>query len=1023
VIRLRTFGEAIIELGSTRISPAWERGFALALYLAVERERRVTRGVLQTLLFPRAESSNAAHSVRQLLYRLRQVGYPVLSHADSVWVNESAVEDDFRELLAAQHLTPSQFDRISGGFLRGYDPTFSQPFAEWCDELRSLIGMRLQHRITSQLAELRVSGDWVLAERAARASLAIDPFNEEGTLSLAESLAMSGSKMQAIQLLDRFINEVGSANSDLSIPATLLRRRICDRLKSRNGGPHMDGVSPLIGRALEMQTALHRLRLAKDGRPQVLVLEGPPGIGKSRVAEEVLKNGHLQGFVSAAYACREFERLRPLGALSSLITALLSLPGSLGADPSSLRVLQRLSGAELVQEQTFRNSDILAAETSRALRDTLGAICQEAPLVLLLEDCQWLDVDSQQILLQAAAVQHERVLLLMTTRDDRISRDLPQYSRTACEYVAIQLAPLSDAHARILAESSLRSSDCPSDTLIDWCVQSAGGNPLFVIELARHQKSGAATFCVPSSLRDLIRDRIKALPDSMQVILCTIALLQPFCSPSLLAATTELPTYLLAESLQRLESEGFVSYSEDRILCTHGIVSEVALSAQGSAAKASLAVTAAKSLSVVARRESDTSASWRAAELFALGGAAHASVQAFRRCARSAMREGIPAAAVSSFDQALRVSRDHSEQRELLIERVGAADAAGDLDAIFSSVETLSATDEDLVKSTPNVYLAFSTARFVTGKGIASQKEQLFSIASDARCSILERLRAVRLLLINAEHSLSRCDAHRAYALTKEFPTQSSGTEAVQHQLVEVVYHTTFGDLSRALNAADALVPAGWHTRRSLDGDRAVGNAAFAYYRLGAVSKARELLQLLFRRATQAGSLIEAHRSAAMLGTVALDLGELSEAENWILRAEEVLHSTTNAYFVGGHVSNKVKLSILLGDSGLAEKYLVEALERFPITQCGRDRLIAKAFSLRINQLRGQFELSPADLRRLVAEHRRARRYGMHDEFMIVTWRGLCMNGQCLEGTKLLNAYLQLHRRDRYPVPKELACA
>src|SRR5262245_23934648 len=78
MLRLRTFGKSVIEIGTERILPTHERAFALVLLLAADR-RRHSRSVVQEMLFGDQMEPKGSHSLRQLVYKLRQRGLAVES--------------------------------------------------------------------------------------------------------------------------------------------------------------------------------------------------------------------------------------------------------------------------------------------------------------------------------------------------------------------------------------------------------------------------------------------------------------------------------------------------------------------------------------------------------------------------------------------------------------------------------------------------------------------------------------------------------------------------------------------------------------------------------------------------------------------------------------------------------------------------------------------------------------------------------------------------------------------------------
>src|SRR5688500_6866975 len=113
VIRLRTLGRSRIEIGATAVGPDSELFFGFVLYLAVERGRPVPRGRLRELFWPQASEEKARHSLRQLLYRLRQLEVDVQASAGHVTLPASQVDVDFARV--ADHLAAPAGESGGGG--------------------------------------------------------------------------------------------------------------------------------------------------------------------------------------------------------------------------------------------------------------------------------------------------------------------------------------------------------------------------------------------------------------------------------------------------------------------------------------------------------------------------------------------------------------------------------------------------------------------------------------------------------------------------------------------------------------------------------------------------------------------------------------------------------------------------------------------------------------------------------------------------------------------------------------------
>ncbi len=133
MIHVRTLGTSQIDAGDARVMPTAARKFALLLHLSAERGRRVSRAALHDLIFPDQTERNAHHSLRELVYQLRQFGVHIASDAAGVELASDAVRCDYAELIERERPDPNQVNAAAGGFLPGYAPTLSDAFTEWYD--------------------------------------------------------------------------------------------------------------------------------------------------------------------------------------------------------------------------------------------------------------------------------------------------------------------------------------------------------------------------------------------------------------------------------------------------------------------------------------------------------------------------------------------------------------------------------------------------------------------------------------------------------------------------------------------------------------------------------------------------------------------------------------------------------------------------------------------------------------------------------------------------------------------------
>ena len=236
-IRLFVLGDARIETPKGVIEPKAEMVFSSALYLILCRGQSVARRDLEELLWPDASPPTASHRLRQTLVKLKKVGVPVQAAGMTrLCLSANTASTDLETTVEARlRLPTTQWGDLT--VLSGYDPTFSPGFSRWLDEKRTIITGSLTRLILLQLGQFRSKGLWAEVETAAVTLLRLAPLNEEATLALAESLTMRGSKLEGVQVLDAYLSEVGDERDDLRLPASILRKRIVDRMPAHARSP------------------------------------------------------------------------------------------------------------------------------------------------------------------------------------------------------------------------------------------------------------------------------------------------------------------------------------------------------------------------------------------------------------------------------------------------------------------------------------------------------------------------------------------------------------------------------------------------------------------------------------------------------------------------------------------------------------------------------------------------------------------------------------------------------------------
>jgi eukaryotic-like serine/threonine-protein kinase len=309
----------------------------------------------------------------------------------------------------------------------------------------------------------------------------------------------------------------------------LLSTRSSDRpdaheIARRLGAPTVDvperddDEHALYGRETELGllgAALWRTRHPEEGDASVVFVEGLSGVGKTALLQHFSKNIHRTAEVVVLEGrCYERESV-PYKGLDVLVDALrvklledtkaeqrLPWPRQMSALARLFPVLRDLPGLS-APSPALEDPISVRREALGALAELLHRFCERAPLVLQLDDAQWCDRDSIRFIADLLRPSRRpRLALVFSVRTEDLPRpppllELRERLSAPTSGLSIQrvvVNPLPTAVARALANDHLARTvshedfDDPGrrDDMADAIAKASSGNPLFVLELARH---------------------------------------------------------------------------------------------------------------------------------------------------------------------------------------------------------------------------------------------------------------------------------------------------------------------------------------------------------------------------------------------------------------------------------------------------------------------------------------------------------------------------------------------------------
>ena len=553
MIELRALGAAEILTSSATITPSQDIVFAAGLYVVVQRGKPISRAALASLLWPRAGLQSRTHRLRQTIQQMKKLGIVLTADRTTVRLASDAAVSDFDSLTDAESKLRNELSE----FLPGYIPRCSETFRDWVDARRGEVHADITRVLIRELERLRRQADWSAVERMAMRCLALDPFNEAAVLAQAEAAAMRGGKRAAVSILDHYIAEVGNPASELRLPATILRRRVIERIPDST--PLLNPDPPFVGREAEMARLVKGLDGARGGNGSVALIVGEPGIGKSRLSAEIARFAELQGARVQRAKCRRTDVDRPLSLFVDIVPHLREMPGALGCSPETFTWLKRLTEFEHRPDETTKplDSEIWFQNVRGALFDLLDSVADERCLVIVIDDIQWLDAPSASVLHRIEEWCRGRRVFLIINSHPTKSAFLAGSERNRTD--AITLSGLAGGASAALLRSILPGSVVdPESEFLDWCLSVAEGNPFFLQELAHQWLETGHRYEAPPSVSRVLQERLSRLREEALRVLQTSAVLGDLATVDRAIQVLEYQPHLLISAVEELSKAGML---------------------------------------------------------------------------------------------------------------------------------------------------------------------------------------------------------------------------------------------------------------------------------------------------------------------------------------------------------------------------------------------------------------------------------------------------------------------------------
>jgi len=427
---------------------------------------------------------------------------------------------------------------------------------------------------------------------------------------------------------------------------------------------------PFVCRDGELQLLAAGLEDALAGRTGFFLVAGEPGIGKTRLVDELGETAAARGFSVLRGGCWEAGGAPPYWPWIQILRRLG------GGDELVARLLSGASGDGALQGEQVLLFDAVASR--------LAAAAVEAPLLILLEDLHAADHASLHLgAFVAGGLRGARALLVGTHREGEAwlpETIAPLLGRIARHARSVSLQRLDRAGVALLLQ---RAGTSPPALAGDLHAVS-GGNPLFVHELLRIGWGRTGASALPDGLAAAIREHLGAVAPAVRELLEVAAAIGRECGVATLSESAAQPPEVVAEAMAAAVRAGLVDEkAAGRWAFSHGLVRDVLHRQMAPARRADLH-----------RRAADALERLHTGDPSVMAEVAHHLLAAGPSCAERALDAAVRAAerarrVVAHDEEALLLARaldalaiaapaDVHRRAELLLELAHAQARAGD---------------------------------------------------------------------------------------------------------------------------------------------------------------------------------------------------------------------------------------------------------------------------------------------------------------------------------------------------------
>jgi DNA-binding SARP family transcriptional activator/predicted ATPase len=510
-LRISFAGRPVTAINTNRLQ-------SLIAYLILHADIAQPRERLAFILWPASSESQARTNLRQLLHHLKRAlptecNLLVTDHFSVQWRQDASCAVDAVDFAAAiEHAAAARKTNDSVAEIKCLttaaqlyeDDLLPTLYDDWLSPIRENYRKRISEVLNRLTTLFEQQQKYAMAIPCAERLVSLDPLCEPHHQLLMRLHAANCDRASALRAYHQCVRVL---RRELGVEPEAATRKMFERiLKDDPGGSSEPAAKPssqlqkaraLVGRTMEWRQLVSAWQAAAEAGPRVAMISGEPGIGKTRLADELYQSCVRQDYAAARARCYAGQGQVAYAPVAEWLRSDPVRAGWTKLARQQLAELARLApeiGGQLPESELLRQGQPrpLAESWQRlhfyeSLSAALGKI--RKPALLYLDDMQWCDPDSFEwlnaLLTSSAAA---GILLLGTVRAEETGREHP-FTRFVAGLrqsgIVVEI-PLEPLDAQETAELARLESTKPleSGNLAE-IFGATRGNPLFVVESIR----------------------------------------------------------------------------------------------------------------------------------------------------------------------------------------------------------------------------------------------------------------------------------------------------------------------------------------------------------------------------------------------------------------------------------------------------------------------------------------------------------------------------------------------------------